>query len=563
MTWTFAFLSNFWPTAAALCLLLLLAGYSWHRKSVPGALPFMVGCLFTILLTTGLLMANLAADPGARSFWLRFMFSWVLPSITAVTCFILEYAWPGRWLSRRNLILFSILPLFCIYYFLGGGYVYMVPSDFATKGTVTLPLNLFGMLSIGYFLALTLINLLVFTWLFIRSPQHRWPILLMAASQISMRLIIFGQEPSLSVAVINLPSFTIPYLAYAIALFGFRIFDPVGLASQTAVDQLSAGLFVLDSQGKVVSANLLGEQMLNQSEGKSKGKNFYQIIPVSLGQRLDHTRVTKERVIEFSLAEQSDAPGLRDYTLTVLPLKDWRGFEVGSLLLLRDVTEPKQAREKEKQEHLLLAILEERERLARELHDSLGQVLGYASFQIGAAAKLSREGQGVAAADQLDRLGEAVRTAHADLREHILNLSSTASLTQPFFPVVRQYLEGFSSSYEIQTCLEVDPGLAEKSFAPEQQLQLFRILQESLSNARKHGAARLVEVAFTLADGYLHLSIQDDGGGFDPQRVFEFKEPHYGLQFMRERAEQLKGSLQVQSAPGSGTCVLMKIPYKE
>lgn len=97
--------------AAMLCLMLLLAAFSWRRRSVPGGLPFMVSCLSAILMTSGLLLANLASDPGSRSFWLRFMFAWVLPSVAAVTCFILEYAWPGRWLTRRNLILLSILPV--------------------------------------------------------------------------------------------------------------------------------------------------------------------------------------------------------------------------------------------------------------------------------------------------------------------------------------------------------------------------------------------------------------------------------------------------------------------
>ncbi len=144
-----------------------------------------------------------------------------------------------------------------------------------------------------------------------------------------------------------------------------------------------------------------------------------------------------------------------------------------------------------------------------------------------------------------------------------MNLSSTAALTQPFFPVVRQYLEGYATSYEMTNRLEVDPTLEENTFAPELQLQLFRILQEALSNARKHGRARQVEVTFTKTDSYLHVSIQDDGCGFDPDQVACSKAPHYGLQFMRERAEQLKGSLQVQSAPESGTGILLTIPYKE
>jgi signal transduction histidine kinase len=208
----------------------------------------------------------------------------------------------------------------------------------------------------------------------------------------------------------------------------------------------------------------------------------------------------------------------------------------------------------------MMATQNERERMARELHDSLGQVLSYTSFQVESSAKLSRDGHGVAAAEQLDRLGSVVREAHADLREVILNLHSTPSLQQPFFAVVKQYLDAFTSSYDIQTHLGVDSGLVDESYAPETQLQLFRILQEALSNARKHGQAHQVQVHFAMADGCLCMSIQDDGRGFDLDQVAESPGPHYGLQFMQERAAQLDGCLQIHSAPGAGTRVVLQMP---
>jgi len=186
-------------------------------------------------------------------------------------------------------------------------------------------------------------------------------------------------------------------------------------------------------------------------------------------------------------------------------------------------------------------------------------VLSYASFQVETAAKLSRAGQGVAAAEQLDRLGAVVRGAHADLREVILNLRSTVSQQQPFFAVVKQYLDAFTSSYDIQTHLSVDPGL-EESYATEAQLQLIRVLQEALSNARKHGGVHQVHVTFARGDGRLRMSVHDDGRGFDPDRVSEPGGPHFGLQFMRERALEMGGSLQIHSAPGAGTRVVLEIP---
>ena len=563
MSWTETYNPNIWPLLLMAVFLLFLAGYSWRQRSMPGALPFMVGCLFSTLTIVGQIMMTFeAANAALLTFWMGFQSAWALPSATAITIFVLEYAWPGRWLKRRSLVLFSILPLLFIAYFLVGDGA-RTELLTAQAGQASLDaLGAAGQVMAAYLLVTTLVNLGVFAWLYLRSPQHRWPVVLMAIAALYIAAIYitgfsFGIALSPASGDIRSYFYILPFLIYAIALFGFNILDPVALASQTALDQLSTGLFVLDPQGKVVKANLLAEEILGLPAGQSKGQDFAQILPASLQQALGQLPPAENQVIELSLATE------RDYTLAVSPLKDWRGWQVGRLLLLRDVTEPKRAREKQQQEHLLLAVLEERERLARELHDSLGQVLGYASFQLSAAAKLSRDGKGPIAADQLDRLGEAVRTAHADLREHILNLRSTAALTQPFFPVVQQYLEAFSVSYSILTDLEVDPALAESSFAPEIQLQLFRILQEALSNARKHGAARRVEISFSLLSSQLRMSIQDDGSGFDPQQTTLTKEPHYGLQFMRERAAQLKGRLEVQSAPGAGTRVVLELPLKE
>lgn len=112
MTLTSVFTDEIWPIVVVLVLMLFLAVYSWRKRSIPGALPFMVSCLFAILMTIGSLLANLSSDTISRIFWIRFLFSWMMPAVTAVTCFILEYTWPGRWLTRRNLILVSILPLF-------------------------------------------------------------------------------------------------------------------------------------------------------------------------------------------------------------------------------------------------------------------------------------------------------------------------------------------------------------------------------------------------------------------------------------------------------------------
>ncbi len=153
-----------------------------------------------------------------------------------------------------------------------------------------------------------------------------------------------------------------------------------------------------------------------------------------------------------------------------------------------------------------------------------------------------------------------VREAHADLREQILNLASTGALERSLFTAARQYLDGFTRSHDIRTRLAVEPGLDDATFPPAVRLQLFRILQEALSNARKHGQAHQVQVSFTAGEGRVCMTVDDDGCGFDAQRVARDPGAHFGLQFMADRAEELGGSLQVTSAPGRGTRVAVEMP---
>jgi signal transduction histidine kinase len=204
-------------------------------------------------------------------------------------------------------------------------------------------------------------------------------------------------------------------------------------------------------------------------------------------------------------------------------------------------------------------MLHERERLARELHDSIGQTLGFAGFQLDAASRLIQDGQAVSAVTQLNRLAGIVRDAHDDLREYILDLHSAPAPQQPFFTALRRYLKGYTNNYGIQATLSADERLGEEPFSLDDRMEVYRILQEVLSNARKHAQARCVQVSFTLDGDSIRMTIQDDGAGFDPTQ--SPGEGHFGLRFMRERAEQMGGVLRVDSAPGGGTRVSLEIAY--
>ncbi len=579
MNWELAYTPHIWPSLLAVFLMLAMAFYSERRRYVPGAIPFMIGSLLGALWAAGSVMEYAAVAPATKIFWVKFEASWQLPAVTTITCFALEYAWPGRWLTRCNLTLLSIAPILLLGFIWTDDRYHLMWRGFGTDGTVSPVLGPIGWIALIYSFGFVILNLIVFSWLFVRSPQHRWPAAIMITGHIGVRTMfvldkIYFIQSDLPLDVLGLAFID---LLYAIALFGFRLFDPIPLARQTVLEQLHDGMLVVDPLGRIASLNPAAERILELPASRARNQpirnvlrccypNGYQVVP-------------NETHLEFSLPAREVAGStaeFRHFVLETSPLKDWRGSEVGRLLLLHDVTEQKQAQVQIVEQQRSLAMLHEREQLARELHDSTAQVLGYADFQLEAISNHIQDGQATLttgqAADasahlaearvQLTRLRRIVEDAHADVREYILNLRSAPSDGHSFFTTLRSYLDGFSQNYDIQTELSIGSGIGEDDFSLGMQLQLLRIIQEALSNARKHSAARCVQVTIRAQDSLAQISIQDNGRGFDAASKRSDTGHHFGLRFMRERAEEIGGTLRLQAAPGQGTCVTVDVPMK-
>jgi len=110
--------------------------------------------------------------------------------------------------------------------------------------------------------------------------------------------------------------------------------------------------------------------------------------------------------------------------------------------------------------------------------------------------------------------------------------------------------------------LSARAGVEDEWMDAEVQMQLFRIIQEALSNARKHAEARSVQISFEKRDHLMSVTIKDNGRGFEPQAAMKKGDGHFGLRFMHERAKQIGGSLRVESTPGKGTCVIVELPME-
>jgi signal transduction histidine kinase len=187
------------------------------------------------------------------------------------------------------------------------------------------------------------------------------------------------------------------------------------------------------------------------------------------------------------------------------------------------------------------AVAEERARVAREIHDGLAQYL----FAVSTHASMLESGAAVE--ETLPRLKEAALLAQQEARFAILALSS-ASGTAPFDAALRRYVEVLTADGALDVELEVDPGV---HLAPDEQIEIFRIVQEGLANVRKHAQATRAEVTLGWRDGERFVSIRDDGEGFDG----DDRAAGQGLKNMRARAASIDGGLSLRSVPGRGTAL--------
>jgi signal transduction histidine kinase len=207
-----------------------------------------------------------------------------------------------------------------------------------------------------------------------------------------------------------------------------------------------------------------------------------------------------------------------------------------------------------------LAVAQERLRIAHEMHDGLAQVLGYVNTKVQAADAYLKRGRSGEASAQLRELASSAREAYTDVREGIVGLRALPGHDQGVGEALRDYLERWKEQTGISTELMIDGDLRVR---PAVELQLVRIVQEALTNVRKHARASRVTVALHKTAGRIVATVTDDGIGFDPSAKIRGDFPRLGLATMRERAESVGGSVAVESTRGAGTTVRFELPLED
>ena len=209
----------------------------------------------------------------------------------------------------------------------------------------------------------------------------------------------------------------------------------------------------------------------------------------------------------------------------------------------------------------LSAVLEERARLSRELHDGFAQLVAYLLVRIDTVEALVGAQRDNEALTELERMRSVTDDLYQDVRESISELRTRVS-ERGLPATVLEYVEAYEDRHDLTVHIEGEQAAA--GLPPLIAFQLLRIIQEALANVRKHARAHNAWIMFRKLDGNrLELTIADDGQGFEPQAVaVDSSRKSFGLASMRERVDSLSGELTLDTRPGGGTRVTVSVPVK-
>ncbi|MBA7573125.1 hypothetical protein ES708_14920 [subsurface metagenome] len=206
------------------------------------------------------------------------------------------------------------------------------------------------------------------------------------------------------------------------------------------------------------------------------------------------------------------------------------------------------------------AIIEERRRIAREIHDGVAQSLGYLNLKTKQVSDSVSSQNTVKALTELSDIRQIVQDTYEDIRESIDQLT-TEIRNPPIIPALANYTREFGDNNGIRVKFNVSRPFPPLS--PVAELQLLRITQEALTNVRRHAQATDVVVKLEKTSQAVEMLIKDNGQGFTLSDLEKSPPGYHGLNIIRERAEGLGGSLNISTAPGEGTEVRVSLPIEK
>ena len=327
---------------------------------------------------------------------------------------------------------------------------------------------------------------------------------------------------------------------------------------ETLIHASPLGVIVQNSDANVKIWNPAAERIFGWSEEEVLGHPYPLVPEDKQDEFLENLEgsLRGEALAGLETRRQNKDGTLIDVGIWTGPLGDG-----GAIVIVADISGNKRAQEELLQQMRELAVLDERNRLAREIHDSLAQAFTAIIWQANAAERTVEEG-GKQASESMERVRDLARDGLAEARRSVWDLRAGPLGGQTLGAVLKQEMEKVTEVGDIQTSFNLTGE--ERTLPPGLEGAFLRICQESLANVIKHANATQLSVSLAFDGSQVRLAIQDNGVGFDPTapRTQDRESGGFGLINMRERARLLGGEFTARSEPGLGTLVEAVLPLK-
>ncbi len=539
-----------------------------RRRNSKGAASFILSMLVVTIWSSGNALEMASVDFSTKLFWANIQYFAYCYSPVTLLAMCMEFTDCDGWIRNRKILWLAIIPTIILLLAwtdeLHGLIRYGMHMDYS--GSFPVIDKKYG--PAFYIHALYSHSLNILAWVlliktvFFRNTIYRKQAaaLLVGISMIMVPNILYITGLSPVERFDATPLFFGPAgLTIAWGIFRYKLFDVIPVARATVIENMDAGVMVLDLQDRVLDINPALRKIVDYSSSKNSAEMVEQVcckIPELIN-------ACKDRNITHSEFITDRDGSSKVYEIFLSMLADSKGVLIGRLVVAYDITEKKQEQQKYLKQQWKLAVTEERERLARDLHDSLGQVLGFINLQAQGIKRELADADVSIVADKLDKLVDVSQAAHNDIRDYIRNVRNTEAMEKDFLTGLLENILSFEEQSGLKVKLDIPVGFNGEELRPNIRIGLLNIIKEALNNIRKHSEAKHASITFSFAGDLLCAAVEDDGKGFDMEYMTNNAKTGFGLDIMRERASEIGAQIDIESAAGRGSRIAVNISINE
>lgn len=342
------------------------------------------------------------------------------------------------------------------------------------------------------------------------------------------------------------------------AIFRYKLFELIPLARAKIIETMDIGIMVIDLENKVQDMNPAFMKLIQSPRNKYIDYDVEDVcsqIPALL-QVIYQGEATHQ---EFTLHKEECS---QTYEILITPLINKKNKAIAKLVMVYEITERKKIQQAYMKQQWIMTGIKEKERMARDLHDSLGQLLAFINIQSQGIRQELENNKISIVNTQLDKLTQVSQMAHSELRGYISDVRRRIASADDFVQVFLAYIQLFEKRTEIKVTLDYSCDLAGKSLSPNVWMNILNIMKEALNNIDKHACARVVVITMKQDQHYLYLTVKDDGKGMAEVIETENRKG-FGLDIMAERAEMIGAKINITSEIDEGTEISLQVPLME